>query len=291
MPQRRSGSTLIFIGALLLGIAIFALVMVVMGTRLEKDVSPAPATPQEIERQNLAVRTQAIADDGGELAVFGEEWTNALGGVWIPWPDGAPEDYTNPPLPDPGPADVHEAMLELSESALSSDLGPVTTAIGISALSLSASEAGQCGDYDLATVASVAKTGVAVENIEMSRQWLEQDAARMALGERDDELARIELLSDLLDAQLAAGAPDTRPALVFEADEGTHVSAAYKTVIDQLTFSAMTANVEGKKNVAAFVCHLNQWADAPQIEPLPGLVLTGTASEPSAEPSESDPAD
>lgn len=277
MPQRRSGSTLMFIGALLLGIAIFALVMVVMGARLEKDVSPAPASTQEVERQELAARTQQIADDDGDVADYGEEWTNALGGVWVPWPDGAPEDYTNPPLPDLPAGDTNSALLELSATALGSDLGPVTTSMGVSALTLGAADASQCGDYDLATVAGIANTGVAVGNIESARQLLELHAAELEIGTRDSELERIALLSDLLDAQLAAGAPDTRPALVAEPDEGEHVAAAYETVIDQLTFSAMTSDADGKQHVAAFICHLNQYPDAPQIEALPGLSLVGTA--------------
>ena len=275
MPKRRSGSSLMFIGAILLGIAIFAVVMVVTGTRLDRDVSPDQASPEEVQRQELAAHTQMIADQGGDFAVFGEEWTNALGGVWVPWPDGAPEDYTNPPTPNPSFTDANEALMELSVSALSADLGPVTTAIGISSLSLGAAEASQCGDYDLATVAGAANTGVAVENIETARQWLELHAAELEVGARDAEIGRISLLSDLLAAQLVAGAPDTRPPLVAEPGEDTHIAAAYETVIDQLAFNAMLADETGQQNIAAFICHLNQYTDAPQIKALPGLHLVG----------------
>ena len=119
MPKRQSGSSLMFVGAILLGIAISAVVMVVTGTRLDRDVSPDHASPEEVQRQELAAHTQMIADHGGDFAVFGEEWTNALGGVWVPWPDGAPEDYTNPPTPNPSFTDANEALVELSVSALS----------------------------------------------------------------------------------------------------------------------------------------------------------------------------
>ncbi|MDP9806960.1 hypothetical protein J2S70_001542 [Trueperella bonasi] len=278
MAQRRTGSTLIFIGTLLLGIALFALVMIVMGIRLEKDVSPREPSPQDVERQQLAARAQEIAHSGGDYASFGEDWTTALGGVWIPWPDGAPDGYTNPPIPENSFDDVHSALLELSEATLNSDLGPVTTAIGISTLSLGASEPDQCGEYDLATVAGAANSGVAVENVEIARQWLEQHAAQLEVGARDSEIERIDMLSNLIDAQLAAGAPDTRPALVAEPAGDSHVEAAYKLLIDQLAFSAMNAS-GAQADVASFICHLNQFQDAPRIEPFPGLDLLGTSTD------------
>ncbi|WP_406717064.1 hypothetical protein QEV01_09575 [Trueperella pyogenes] len=271
MAQRHTGSTLAFFGALVLGIATFALVMVVMGTRLDADVSPDPASSVEVERQNLAERSDAIAHSAdSRIAAVSSTWTRALGGVWVPWPDGAPEGHTNPPPYTPG-SDVHAELRELSARALRSSLGPVATSIGVSALALGATEPAHCGDYALAKVAASLSTGVSVKNIETARQWLQRHAATLPIGKRDAELTRIDTLSDLLDAQLAAGAPDTRPALATEPANKDYVASAYSLLINQLAFSATQAPAEGRRELASFVCHLALAPDAPSIDALPGI--------------------
>lgn len=266
----RQGSTLAFSGALLLSVAIFALVMVVMGARLDRDVSPAPASEAEVARQGLAGRAAAIAKDA-EFAEAAGQWTEALGGVWVPWPEGAPEGYANPSAPYTASSDVHKELIELSKAALDSSLGPVATSIGISSLALGATDADQCGDYELTDLARSLTTGVAVENIETARQWFEWHAATLPRGQRDAELARIDELSDLLDAQLAAGAPDDRPVIAPEPEGGNYVEDSYRLLIDQLAFSATQADQAGKQAIAAFVCRFSQAPDAPLIEALPGI--------------------
>ncbi|KTF04763.1 hypothetical protein AQZ59_00063 [Trueperella bernardiae] len=265
----RQGSTLAFIGTLLLGIALFALVMVVMGAHLDRDVSPAPASDAEVERQMLAARATAISDDPA-FADVAAHWAEALGGVWVPWPDGAPEGYTNPVEPYVAGSDTHAELLELSRAALDSSLGPIATSVGISALTLGATDADQCGEYELSDLARSLNSGVSVANIETARQWLEWHAATIPAGQRDAELARIDELTDLLDAQLASGAPDDRPVIAPE-PEGPYVEDAFNLLIDQLAFSATQADPAGKQAIASFVCHMAKTPDAPLIEALPGI--------------------
>ncbi|VEI12664.1 hypothetical protein [Trueperella bialowiezensis] len=272
MSKRESGSTLVFAGSLLLGVAIFALVMVVMGTRLDKDVSPEPASEQENERQEIAALAQVISDDA-ELGDYGQAWLDALGGVWVPWPDGAPEGYTNPPTPVPAATDAPAALDQLASTALNSDLGSTVTSMGVAALTLNAHDVAGCGEYDMAALGTMTATGTAVERIETARQWLELDAARTPEGERENDVARIELLSDLIDAQLAAGAPDKRPAIITEPEPDTHVTAAYDTVVTELLSHARTAQPTDVHNAASFICHLYKIPGAPAISPLPGLAV------------------
>ncbi|XCB30376.1 hypothetical protein RQN30_02880 [Arcanobacterium hippocoleae] len=93
-----------FSAAIFLGVSLFTLFMFFIGTRLENpDLSPAAPTPQENIRQELAVESARIAAGAAalklsDLAAAADSWTKQLGGVWIPWPEGAPNGYENPPL-------------------------------------------------------------------------------------------------------------------------------------------------------------------------------------------------
>ncbi|MCI5826070.1 MAG: hypothetical protein MR006_05345 [Arcanobacterium sp.] len=76
-----------------------------LGARWEHpDLSPAAPTAPEQERQSLAILAQRIAASGSaapadpSLATAAHEWAADLGGVWVPWPKGAPEGYSNPTL-------------------------------------------------------------------------------------------------------------------------------------------------------------------------------------------------
>ncbi|QOQ39070.1 hypothetical protein [Trueperella pecoris] len=272
MAQRRSGSTFTFVGALLLGAAIFALVMVVMGTRLDRDFSPAPATSLEVERQDIAALAHSVSHaNDAELAAFGTAWSQALGGVWVSWPSGAPAGYTNPPTPSVPAGEVHETLRQLADRALGSSLGPVATSMGISSLTLGAETDEQCGAVDLATVARALNTGVAVTNIETARQWLEWQAASLPPADRKAPLTRVDELSNLIDGQLSAGAPDTRPAIAPEPADANHTASAYRVLVNQLAFSATSADTSGRRAIASFVCHLHKYADAPAIDALPGI--------------------
>lgn len=245
--------------------------MAVMGTRLDRDFSPAPPSSIEVERQELASLTHAISQTTDAASQPAKEWTKALGGVWVPWPQGAPEGYTNPPTPQASVTDVRTSLRALSDQALKSSLGPVATSIGIASLTLSATDATGCGDYDLDAVAKTMTTGVSVKNVETARQWLQWHAAHLNIGKRAAQLARLDKISDIIDAQLAAGAPDTRPAIVPEPATGTYVESAYRVLINQLAFSATHADADGKRAVASYICHLHRYADAPPITPLPGI--------------------
>ncbi|WP_353066424.1 hypothetical protein [Arcanobacterium hippocoleae] len=89
---------------LLLGIGLFSTFMYFIGTNWEKpNLNPAKPTASESARQELAIDSARIAAGAKklgltELSTLADTWTNDLGGVWAPWPEGAPAGYKNPGL-------------------------------------------------------------------------------------------------------------------------------------------------------------------------------------------------
>ncbi|MFP7706977.1 hypothetical protein [Trueperella sp. LYQ141] len=273
MPLSTHASTLRFIGSLVIGIGIFALVMVITGTHISHDPEVPTLDSSEEARQELAVHAQQIADmSDGNMHSTATEWVSALGGVWVPWPQGAPEGQANPQLPTASYSTLPAALSSFANEALTSSAGPTAVAIGISAYTQSVSSAEKCGTYDLLTVGRALSNDAAVENIEIARQWLEIPASHMQIGQRDLPLARIALLSALLDAQIASGGSDTRPAL---APPPSHdpLTDSYDVLTQQLSLAAQQAPATDRQHIASFVCHLyHDYPDAPPIAALPGLV-------------------
>ena len=116
---RKGGSAWKFVGGVVLGLTIFAGVMVSLGVRWENaDLSPETPSELEVTRQSLAEQAARLnasahallatkADPTVELVgTSAERYLDLLGGVWIPWPSGAPSGYTNPPLATSAPEGV-----------------------------------------------------------------------------------------------------------------------------------------------------------------------------------------
>lgn len=267
MAQHRSKWT--FVGALLLGIAVFALVLQVTGTRLDRTATPKEPSAQEVTRQQLAVAAQEISEiSDDDVSAAASAWEQTLGGVWVPWPNGAPEGATNPPLPTTSPTDPAAALEDFSKAALATDV-PAAISAGVSAHALAATQPADCGEPDLAALAAGASES-SVAALESARQWMETDAAALPAGGRDAQLARIDMLSELIDSQIEAGAPDSRPAFA-ELPEGDLLKAAYSSATDQLVFDALDKDAAYKQAAASFVCQLYMYADAPEIPALPGV--------------------
>ncbi len=121
---KRGGSAWKFAGGMLLGVAAFVGVMVAIGVRWENaDLSPETPSELEVTRQNLAEQAARIdtsadallakkADATVELVgTAAEHYLDMLGGVWVPWPSGAPSGYTNPPVATAAPDDVTSDVL------------------------------------------------------------------------------------------------------------------------------------------------------------------------------------
>lgn len=90
----------------------------------EPDPSPAPPSAAEEIRQREALRAAAFAelaqsDDGvlGTLGAHASVQVEALGGVWVPWPDGgAPETPPPAPVADISPTDAASALEALAST-------------------------------------------------------------------------------------------------------------------------------------------------------------------------------
>ncbi|MEZ7898994.1 MAG: hypothetical protein QMB98_09310 [Flaviflexus sp.] len=116
MTNREGLSKPAFALAVAIGIAIFVLAMVVFGTRLDSGPEEPPAaSADEVARQDAAIAYEHVAEVAGsqgneELATMASEHLEAVGGIWLPWPDGAPEGATNPPIPAVSSADLTDLL-------------------------------------------------------------------------------------------------------------------------------------------------------------------------------------
>ncbi len=297
-----------FVLGSVMGVAIFAGVLVAMGTRLEhQDLTPPDASTQEKARQTLAeqavriensaLQLQADKPDNAVLQSIADAtstYADGLGGVWIPWPNGAPTGYTNPPVETEPATDLDSATLveelmtfsdtarqglEGTPSEQQRDLDAM--ALGAQFLAMNLSEAEKltptptCGDVDLAAAGSAANTTSVLEAADAARQWLETDAANMAAGSRVAELERIDALSKFEEYILRSGTADTRTAFAAypELEEGeTYTSSALALLTARLLESAVQSDAAGRDAIFSFTCSL--YLDSGERNaalPLPGL--------------------
>lgn len=118
MTNRKGLSTPAFALSVAIGIAIFILAMVIFGTRFDSGPNePLPASADEVARQDAAYAYRDLyeaATAGGEdystVATMASDHLDAIGDVWVPWPDEVPEGATNPPAPEPVSTDVRELL-------------------------------------------------------------------------------------------------------------------------------------------------------------------------------------
>lgn len=174
---KKGGSAWKFTGGVFLGLILFVGIMIAIGARWENaDLSPQAPSELELTRQNLAEQAARIDASASKLreskddatvelvALSAERYLDLLGGVWVPWPSGAPSGYTNPPVATAAPTDVTSAVLAEELTAFSQDLlnaadnVPDTTrsellsaALGSQflAMNLAGSTAPTCGDVDI----------------------------------------------------------------------------------------------------------------------------------------------
>lgn len=226
-----------------------ALLLAGCGVRLE---TPPPAEPVadavEVARQDAAVdaarlattATRAAGEDRGtaelELVTqISREHLTALGGVWRAWPGGAPTDVpttdvpTGPPVADPGPGDVlalltdaagraREDALATSDEPARAVLASVAVARDRAAVRLAAAlgtEAPPTAAAPLSTDALLARgvDGPTLLVLDQARYAYETVAARSDGDRRQEAAGRADHLQQLVDAAIAAGAPDGRLAV------------------------------------------------------------------------------
>ena len=318
--RKRGGSAWKFAGGVLLGMVVFAGVMASIGAHLENpDLSPDTPSELELTRQNLAEQAARIDSSAEQLlgakedatlqlvALSATDYGEMLGGVWVPWPSGAPSGYTNPPVATAAPADVTSAVLveeltSFSQSLLKAvDSAPeenrtelLSAALGSQflAMNLGGSKAPTCGDVDI-PAAGAALAGVAsshasasattpsssadssvLRTTDNSRQWLETDAAALPDGSRDAQVARTETFAALEESILRAGAPDTREAYAAYPvlqDGETYTSQALRVTTAEILKTAATATASDRENLMALACSLPLTAAERAIDlPFPG---------------------
>ncbi|MGO1510733.1 MAG: hypothetical protein ACTHXO_12190 [Actinomycetaceae bacterium] len=259
-------------------LAVLSLTLAGCGLRIDSDPEPpSPATVTQqwrqdaaVESANLAEATRTLAADPAtdpaavpvleEVAADLDAQVEALGGVWVAWPGGAPEGQTNRPVPDPpvvtdvtqlqglivSSADSTVAVLA-DVPAAERDLASVlsATAVGriLSARSLEAfASGGSPVEVTPASpeVVSAVADGPTLRVLDQAR-YLEETLAARGMDESAGQ--RAADLQVLVDAALAAGAPDTRePAYPWpDGEAAEHRVVSEADLLDQWVFLAGTA--------------------------------------------------
>lgn len=222
----------VLLAALLVGI------LAAIGVRFGSE-EPAPVPAAEAARQDLAVRATRLADgarqyDGetyAQVASHAAEFSNALGGVWEPWPTGAPAGTTNPPLPTSGAdlstqelaaqaLDLSDAAIAaangLSESIESAPSRPLYLSIALRArldAQLLAEAAGTevpACEANAESAGALAASSAGLEKASASREWIETATARLEPAQRNQRLPRINVLTTFEEGMVGAGIPDSR---------------------------------------------------------------------------------
>ncbi|PFG38477.1 uncharacterized protein DUF4439 [Georgenia soli] len=241
------------------------------GVRLETPppVAPSPDAAEEL-RQDTAADAATIAATVSEVTADGagaqlldrvgaeaDAHLEALGGVWAPWPDGAPEGAvtpapvpTAPPGPDPDVADVVDLLTrgaaqarEDAVAAPTDELAAVLAAVSISRTQAAADLARAGGQAlpespaaPLQAEALLARgvDGPTLLVLDQARFAWETVAARSAGPAREAATARADHLQTLVDVAVEAGAPDGRLGVygLPGADEEAGLSAEQAAVVD-----------------------------------------------------------
>lgn len=264
---------------------------VMIGVRLDNQhVDPAPASPSEIARQDLAVqahRLGAHADElaasnplYGDVAAHAHVWEESLGGVWVPWPDGTPpQGRTNPPLETEPPAtpDAVALMSDLNDFAgniltdSASREGSVRETfvrIALDAKLNAARIAEACGvapppagAIDYAAVAAAWRSADQMNAVEEARQWLEREAATTSSADVASIDARIDSLNALQDELIKVGADDERAAVApfpALADGETLTMKALDRLSSSFLSTTNVASAEQTRAIVAFLYSLYQ---------------------------------
>lgn len=284
-----------YTGMVTLGVALLTVVLLAMGVRFNiDDPAPEPASAAEVSRQEAAITISRIystasslgpADElASAIAIDATQWLETLGGVWIPWPQGAPEGYANPDIdldsPDVSREGLAQQLTELSTSLVAqtgvdTDIATsIALAARIDAAQLADDSTVVCPSVDYASLAHAAADGVSLQRIETARQWFETVAAQAPIGERQGQIDRVDQFTDLTEAIIDAEVADTRPALAPRASASA-INDAYALAFEHLIFLSGQADATMRDNIVNFLCQTALYPDAtgvPEVaSALPGI--------------------
>lgn len=287
MTRRTGLSTPGFALSIAIGIAIFILAMVVVGTRIDTGPPELP-TPgaDEVHRQEAADSYYLLAEasdeaaagdtesDPSELASVASDHLDAVGGLWVPWPDGAPDGAENPPPPTATTDDLTvlledaitatQAALESGDPSDSPLYASILIRLQVAHDDIATAPEGEeptggisAEPLTSAQVAELASETSLVE-LDRARQWLE--AAAPHLEAPDRALARIADLNDYTSEILDAGMDDIREPFAplpdwFLEDPSAQTAAqleadAYRLVATELFSYIPTATMSMNSQIA-----------------------------------------
>lgn len=250
--------------------ALAALSLAGCGLRLETPppVAPSPDVAEEL-RQDAAAEAATIAGTVSEVTADGatadlltrvgaeaEAHLDALGGVWVAWPEGTPEGAVAPEpaptaaVPDPDAADVLELLTtgaadarEGAVAAPTDDLAAVLAAVSLSRAHAAAQVAAATGAAAPEPAAAPLTReallvrgvdGPTLRVLDQARFAYETVAARSDGAARESAVARAAHLQSLVDAAVEEGAPDERLG-VYDlpgADAEAGLTAEQAAVVD-----------------------------------------------------------
>ncbi|MDP9800303.1 hypothetical protein J2S49_000379 [Arcanobacterium wilhelmae] len=261
------GSRIRFVGALVVALALFALVMVVMGTRLDnQQLDPPPASDGEKARQELALTAHALTSSK-TAGADAREWETVLGGVWRAWPAGTePSGHANPSpvVPTGSEKQLLDDVVKLAASFTPD------REIGMSiAFSAASHLASTPSTPDVGELARLAASADAVADIDAARQWLTVWTARTRGEGEDAKRALTATLNDIVQGAIELGAKDTRTT--YEPIAKKIPDDAYQLLYSRLVQMAKGAHTKGAQALLALASQMQAVPGAPTPGPLPGL--------------------
>ncbi|WP_124055040.1 hypothetical protein [Arcanobacterium ihumii] len=223
-------SRLKFGASLLVALALFALGMIAMETRMENATPSLPSpSHSESNRQDLAILTQRLINTSQadpnlvSLGKVGEEWEKQLGGIWIPWPAKAPADQSNPKIDvsafPADPASLGKELEKYSSSirkiSESPEQSQLSTSISASALIIGAKISPQSVSIALPQSSKITSlmTQDVLKRLEEFRQWLEMATSQKPRDQRGKDLEIIAFLDRVISDSIHAGTPLTSAPL------------------------------------------------------------------------------
>lgn len=256
------------------------------------DALPAPAEGED--------EVAAVLDRARDQVAAQEE---ALGGLWVAWPEGAPEGVaasgppaTAPPA-EPDAADVLNQLERSSAQARrdavrtpDDDVAALLASMSIARAHLAA-DLGAVLDVEVErpagtpmSIEALLRRGVdgpTVAVLDQARHAWETRAARADGDRREAATRRAEHYQSLVDAALAAGARDSRLPTYAEGDPGetdrtaelVAVLDAERDVLEHWLFSTSLANEEMREVLLAAAEDSAAWLRrlGGQVGDLPGL--------------------
>ncbi|MDO4888915.1 MAG: hypothetical protein Q3979_09515 [Actinomycetaceae bacterium] len=303
MIRAGSGSKWLFPGVAIVAAIALVATLLAAGTRLDnQDLTPTKASVSEQARQNLATKAARLRQTASSLSAQHPEvglyasiekraraYEDALGGVWEPWPTGAPSGQTNPavntaPPDDPDIVamldDLSSSSLRAASSAEESDR-PTYVSIALSSR-LAAVDASKtlggtatCGQADPQAAGKAAADSKSLDVAEYARQWMETDAASLDATARQAASQRIESITALQSSMLESGAKDKRPAVAAPPEldgDQTPTSKGLSMLTNRLVAVSASADDEAREAIVSYGCSLYQTSDeVERAGALPGI--------------------